>query len=137
MEKNITVSSRVPNDLPTVLADPLMVERIVINLLTNAIKFTSKDGTVWVEAAPSEEEPGMVAVCVCDTGVGIPSDKIDDLFRRFRRVETPRLGKVAGTGLGLYIVKGLVEAHGGRIWVESKVDEGSRFTFTLPVIPSV
>lgn len=135
MEKNITLSARVPEDLPRVLADPLMVERIVINLLTNAIKFTPKGGAVWVEAGVGEQEPGMVWVSVCDTGVGISPDKIGDLFRRFRRLETPRLGKVGGTGLGLYIVKGLVEAHGGRIWVDSEVDAGSRFTFTLPVVP--
>jgi signal transduction histidine kinase len=78
----------------------------------------------------------MITVSVCDTGIGIPPEKIDHLFQRYRRLDTPQLGKVTGTGLGLYIVKGLVEAHGGRIWVESEVEKGSRFTFTLPVIPA-
>ncbi len=133
-EKNIALVSRIPPDLPNVLADPLMVERIVINLLTNAIKFTPKGGLVWIEA-DCGAEAGMVRVCVGDTGVGIPPEHIDEIFRRFRRLETPSLGKVGGTGLGLYIVKGLVEAHGGRIWVESAVGEGSKFFFTLPIAP--
>jgi GAF domain-containing protein len=135
MEKSITLSSRVPDDLPLLLADPLMVERIVINLLTNAIKFTPQGGSVWLEAGLSKKEPGMVEVSVCDTGVGIPPESIGELFRRFRRLETPGLAKVGGTGLGLYIVKGLVEAHGGSIWVDSTVGQGTRFTFTLPVVP--
>jgi signal transduction histidine kinase len=136
MEKDITLSARLPDDLPHLLADPLMVERIVINLLTNAIKFTPKGGEAWIEATPSEKEPGMITVSVCDTGIGIPPEKIDHLFQRYRRLDTPQLGKVSGTGLGLYIVKGLVEAHGGRIWVESEAGKGSRFTFTLPVMPA-
>jgi GAF domain-containing protein len=136
MEKNITLSTRLPDDLPQLLADPSMVERIVINLLTNAIKFTPKGGDVWIEAKLSEEEPDMIAVSVCDSGIGIPPEKIGNLFQRYRRLDTPQLGKVSGTGLGLYIVKGLVEAHGGRIWVESKVEKGSRFTFTLPIMPA-
>lgn len=130
-EKNITLTSRIPPDLPNALADPMMVEHIVINLLTNAIKFTPKGGQVWIEAG-RDPEAGMIRVCVGDTGVGIPPEHIDDIFRRFRRLETPSLGKVGGTGLGLYIVKGLVEAHGGRIWVESVLGEGSKFFFTLP-----
>jgi signal transduction histidine kinase len=131
-EKSIALSSRVPADLPCISADPLMVERILINLVTNAVKFSSKGGSVWIEAGPSEKEPGMVEISVCDTGVGIAPEHIGELFQRYRRLETPGLGKAGGTGLGLYIVKGLVEAHGGHIGVESKVGAGTRFTFTLP-----
>jgi GAF domain-containing protein len=135
MEKNITVSADVPPDLPEAWADPLMFERILINLLANAVKFTAAGGTVSVQARTSEQEAGMLAVRVSDTGVGIDPRHLGDIFQRYRRLETPALGKVSGTGLGLYIAKGLVEAHGGHIGVESVVGEGSTFTFTVPIAP--
>lgn len=133
MEKEITLTPNVPADLPELWADPLMVERILINLLANAVKFTPRGGSVWVEARVRAGEPGWVEISVRDTGVGIDPQHHAEIFQRYRRVEAPGMGKVPGTGLGLYIVKGLVEAQGGRIWVESEVGKGSTFTFTLPV----
>ncbi len=133
MEKNINLSAHVPADLPDAWADPLMYERILINLLSNAVKFTPAGGAVSVRAWQSEQSPGMLEVSVSDTGVGIAPQHLDEIFARYRRLETPTLGKVSGTGLGLYIVKGLVEAHGGHIRVDSVVGEGSTFTFTVPI----
>lgn len=135
MEKALTLTAEIAPDLPMVWADPMMVERILINLLWNAVKFTPPGGKVWVEAAESKEFPDMVEVRVCDTGVGIDPAHFDDIFQRYRRLETPAVGQVGGTGLGLYIVQGLVQAHDGEIWVESTEGEGSTFTFTLPIVP--
>ncbi|MGC8960470.1 MAG: GAF domain-containing protein [Chloroflexia bacterium] len=133
MEKEISLASRLPPDLPSAWADPVMVERILTNLLSNAIKFTPSGGSVWVEAGVSTRQPHMLEVSVSDTGVGIDPRYVGEIFQRYRRLETPGLGRVSGTGLGLYIVKGLVEAHGGQIEVRSAPGEGSTFTFTLPM----
>lgn len=135
MEKEISLTSRLPPDLPPAWADPMMVEHILTNLLSNAIKFTPAGGSVWVEAAVSARQPQMLEVSVSDTGVGIDPQHIGEIFQRYRRLEVPGLGRVGGTGLGLYIVKGLVEAHGGKIEVRSSPGEGSTFTFTLPLPP--
>ncbi len=135
MEKEISLTSRLPPDLPPAWADPMMVERILTNLLSNAIKFTPAGGSVWVEAAVSTRRPQMLEVSVSDTGVGIDPRYIGEIFQRYRRLEAPGLGRVSGIGLGLYIVKGLVEAHGGEIEVQSAPGEGSTFTFTLPLSP--
>ncbi len=135
MEKGISLTSHLPPDLPPAWADPTMVERILTNLLSNAIKFTPAGGSVWVEAAVSARQSQMLEVSVSDTGVGIAPQHINEIFQRYRRLEVPGLGRVSGTGLGLYIVKGLVEAHGGQIEVRSAPGEGSTFTFTLPLAP--
>lgn len=135
MEKEISLTSRLPPDLPPAWADPMVVERILTNLLSNAIKFTPAGGSVWVEATVSARRPRMLEVSVSDTGVGIDPRYIGEIFQRYRRLEAPGLGRVGGIGLGLYIVKGLVEAHGGEIEVQSAPGEGSTFTFTLPLSP--
>lgn len=111
--------------LPRAWADPNRLERILTNLVSNALKYSS--GEVVVRIAPLDDE---VVTEVCDHGQGIPSDELPRLFWRYYRAKTS--GKRQGLGLGLYITKGLVEAHGGRIWVESEVGVGSRFAFTLP-----
>ncbi len=134
MEKTIALSSRIPADLPDTWADPSMVERILINLLSNAVKFTPPGGAVWIDARPRDNEPEMIEVSVSDTGVGIDPKQVDQIFKRYHQLNTPGGGQRSGTGLGLYIVKGLVELHGGRVWVESALGEGSKFAFTLPVV---
>jgi signal transduction histidine kinase len=102
---------------------------VLSNLIGNAIKFTPTGGTITVRAEQVEEE---VRFLVEDSGKGIPEAEIPQVFGRFwQNSETAR----QGTGLGLFIAKGIVESHGGRIWVESKLGVGSRFYFTLPIKP--
>ncbi|MFP2911780.1 sensor histidine kinase, partial [Pyxidicoccus sp. 3LFB2] len=111
------------------LCDRERVLQVLANLLGNAVKFTPAGGTVTVEAVALDSE---VRVAVRDTGPGIPEDEQGRLFQRHWQ---SRSTATRGSGLGLYIAKGLVEAHGGRLWVESTVGAGSTFTFTLPLMP--
>lgn len=110
-------------------ADPQRVHQILSNLMTNAMKFTPAGGTITVTASKDE---GCVRFCVRDTGCGIAADDIPHLFERFYQSEHSQR-KHEGLGLGLEITKGLVELHGGRIWVESRPGRGSTFCFTLPL----
>jgi signal transduction histidine kinase len=125
--KSLRLGSELPADLPGVSADAARLQQVLANLLGNAIKFTPEGGTITVRAKPSGD---TVTFSVSDTGPGIAGEYLPRLFERFWQVKrTASLG----IGLGLFIVKGIVEAHGGRIWVESKAGEGSTFFFTLPV----
>ena len=114
------------DDLPPVTADADRVQEIVVNLVANAVRFTPPGGRVLVSVTAGPEE---MAVVVEDTGVGIPADL---LVRIFEPYEQAHRGK-GGSGIGLMMVRGLVEAHGGRVWAESEEGRGSRFTFTLPM----
>ena len=125
-----TLSIDVPSDLPLVEADPQRVGQILRNLLTNAIKHTPPEGKVYVCARVHAQE---VEVVVEDTGVGIASEHLPNLFKRFYRADPSRARATGGTGLGLAIVEQLVHAHGGRVMVESEVGKGTRFVFTLPI----
>jgi len=108
-------------------ADRALLERVLVNLLGNAIKFTPGGGSVTVHAAETDE--GM-RVCVTDTGPGIPREQQAQLFRKFSQLEGAK--KSQGTGLGLAFVRMAVEAHGGRVWVDSEVGKGSSFCFVIP-----
>ena len=120
----------VAHDVSAVMADPSRVEQILTNLLTNAAKY-SPDGA---EISLSIETDGVAAlVSVGDHGPGIPPDEKAVLFERFYRARSVRAGKEEGLGLGLYICRGLVAAHGGRMWVDSAPGKGSAFRFTLPL----
>ena len=118
----------VPEELPLVSADYNRLERVFTNLLSNALKYSDTDTPVVVRALQVGE---MVEIAITDQGKGIPPDDLPHLFERFYRAQGAR--KADGIGLGLYIAKALVEAHGGRIWVESEEGKGSTFSFTLPV----
>jgi signal transduction histidine kinase len=118
----------VSGSLPPVCADPQRLERILTNLITNALKYSSPDTEVTVTVA---REDGAVVTSVTDRGPGIAPDDLPRLFQRYYRTDSAR--EREGLGLGLYITKGLVEAHGGRIAVESEVGAGSTFSFTLPI----
>lgn len=118
-------------DLPRLLADAEKMHRVLANLLSNAIKFTPAGGRIEVRAAPGA--PGSVAFAVTDTGPGIDAESLPRVFDRFWQ---SRHAQRAGAGLGLSIAKGIVEAHGGWIGVESSPGEGSTFSFELPVQPS-
>ena len=118
-----------PTDLPAVVADYNRLERIFINLLSNALKYSAPGAPVIVRA---QQEDGMIHVSITDEGLGIPPEERPNLFKRYYRAKSTRTME-EGIGLGLYITKLLVEAQGGRVWVESEVGKGSTFSFTLPV----
>jgi signal transduction histidine kinase len=114
--------------LDHVRADERKLRQVVLNLLSNAIKFTPEGGRIEVRAKPVD---GSVEISVADSGVGIAPEDQEAIFEEFRQVGTADK-KVEGTGLGLALSRKFVELHGGRIWVESQLGEGSTFTFTIP-----
>ena len=120
----------IPKDLLPVSADPERLERIVLNLLSNALKYSPSKTEVLLKAKKTNKE---VTVSVTDRGIGIAPEDIPNLFQRYYRAKGAR--KAEGLGLGLYITRMLVEAHGGSIWVESELGKGSTFYFTLPLVP--
>lgn len=123
------ILSDCPEDLPLVSADENRLTQILYNLIGNAVKFTSK-GYIIVSV---KEKDDVLEICIRDTGVGIPEDKLEDIFKSFEQVDCSVTRRYEGTGLELSITKQLVELHGGRIWVTSRLGEGSSFYFTLPV----
>jgi PAS domain S-box-containing protein len=118
-----------PPDFPPVWGDPERLQEVLSNLVSNAIKYSPDGGTVWVGG---RADTTGVTVYVADQGIGIPAEEQSRIFDRFHRVETGLQRRTEGTGLGLYLVKAIVEAHGGRVWVESAPGRGSIFMFTLP-----
>jgi signal transduction histidine kinase/CHASE3 domain sensor protein len=123
----------VPPGLPLVLGDGRQLERVILNLLSNAAKFTPPGGQVRVTLAPRVRS---VVLEVADTGMGIPAEEQDKLFTRFFRSSTSQLHAVPGTGLGLMIVKAVVDSHGGSIDVRSAAGTGTAVTVTLPAVPA-
>jgi two-component system, OmpR family, phosphate regulon sensor histidine kinase PhoR len=117
-----------PPDLPDILVDAPRMEQVLVNLIHNAIKFTPSGGDIVIKA---ERDDHFVCISVKDSGAGIPLDDLERIFERFYRVDRSRYG--SGTGLGLSIARHLVEAHGGRIWAESREGSGSTFYFTVPI----
>lgn len=117
------------SDFPTVDGDPARLEQVLDNLVSNAIKYSPRGGEVRVVGRFS---PAEVTLAVQDRGVGIPLDEQRRIFERFYRVEGPETRGVSGTGLGLYLIRAIVEAHGGSIDVESRLGEGATFYVTLP-----
>lgn len=131
--QNRLLSVDIPTDLPTVAADSSSIGEVLTNFVDNAIKYSREGGQVSVGAAV---DGNFVKISVTDHGIGIASSVIDSLFNKFYRSHRSR-ESVAGTGLGLYISKAIVESHGGQIGVSSHEGEGSIFTFTLPIYESV
>ena len=136
--KKIPLEIEAPEQLPSVYGDREKIEQILTNLIGNAIKFTLDGGRILItlKPFPRSEEAGhgdMLSVSVKDTGIGIPKEFQDVIFEKFYQVEGSLHRSVGGTGLGLAITKRLVEAHQGKIWVESEAGKGSTFTFTLPI----
>ncbi|MCC7261876.1 MAG: HAMP domain-containing protein [Candidatus Latescibacteria bacterium] len=127
--KQISLSCAAEN-LPLLVGDPLKIRQIVVNLLANGVKFTPPEGQVGIIAQAS---PAGVQICVWDTGIGIAPDHHKRIFAPFEQADTSLARRYEGTGLGLSLVKRLVEQHGGRIWLESTPGQGSRFYFSLPL----
>lgn len=129
-EKNIKVVHEPETALPPVKADLEKLQQVVTNLLTNAIKFTPKGGRITVRQAVADS---MVQISIGDSGPGISAEHLPKLFKKFTQLNfDQQTRKTRGTGLGLVISKAIVEAHGGRIWVESTLGKGSVFHFTVP-----
>ena len=123
----------IPDNLPTVAADPNSVGEVMGNLIDNAIKYSNEGGLVHVTA---HAIPGFIEVSVIDRGIGMPANVISNLFHKFYRSHRSR-ETVAGTGIGLYISKAIVSSHGGTITARSIENEGSTFSFTIPIYDSV
>jgi signal transduction histidine kinase len=131
LEKNIQLVNEIPPDLPPLWADADKLSEIFTNLLSNAFKFTPENGRIAVTA---KEEGDSIHILVKDTGIGIPASSLKTVFNKFEQVK-PTVGlvrKTKGTGLGLTIVKGFVEAHGGKVWIESAGNGGTSVHFLLP-----
>jgi len=127
--KGLVLRAIVLDDLPLVTGNHMRLTQVMTNLLDNAIRYTPQGGSVTVRATA---EADHVTVSVIDTGVGIPAKAKARIFDKFYRVEGPQAEESPGMGLGLATVKSIVEKHGGQVWVQSKVEEGSTFCFTLP-----
>jgi len=130
-QNGLRVARNIPPDLPMLRADRDLLRRSLTNLLGNAVKFTPRGGIVTVSASHERAE-GAVVFAVGDTGEGIPAHQVLRIFDKFGQVESRKAGRKMSTGLGLTFCKLVAEAHGGRIWVESKLGKGSRFLFTIP-----
>ncbi len=128
-QKGLTLTSRIQRDLTEVVADQRAIQQVLINLASNAIKFTESGGVVVIDAALQGE---MLKLTVSDTGIGIAADKIELLGRPFMQVQNDYTRRYEGTGLGLSLVKGLVELHGGSLVITSKPGEGTVVTILMP-----
>jgi signal transduction histidine kinase len=125
------VTQQAPRGAVASNCDPVLMRRVIGNLLGNALKFTPGSGSIRITVTRREGRP---VVEVADTGPGIPADFVPRVFDKFSQAGEGRSRKRYSTGLGLTFCKLVVEAHGGQIWVDSKVGEGSTFFFTLPVV---
>jgi len=130
-EKQIELNLDIPANANTVFIDQDQIKRVFINIISNAIKFTPLKGKITVQ---SHKVDKTVQVDVLDTGCGIPKEAQEAIFEEFYRVDNSINQEVKGTGLGLTLVKHIIEAHEGKIWVKSKLGEGSTFSFTLPSV---
>ena len=128
-EKQIRIVTSLPENLPGILIDAQKIFQVLLNLLSNAAKFTM-DGEIEIKLF---QKQGQVYFVIRDTGIGIPRDELANIFREFHQVDRSLTRQFGGTGLGLSLAKYLVELHGGKIWVESVPEKGSAFFFTLPV----
>jgi len=128
--KNQSLGIQLDENLPQIHVDPQRITQILMNLISNATKYTPEGGEIQIVAS---QEGGFINVAVIDTGVGISEENQTRLFTKFFRVEDPEIQRESGTGLGLWITHRLVEMHGGAMDVSSRLGEGTKFTFTLPI----
>jgi len=128
-DKGIDLMVDCPTGLPCIRGDARRLQDVLQNLLDNAVQYTPSGGRITIQAMARDRQ---IAIAVADTGIGIPKADQERIFERFYRVDAARSREAGGTGLGLSIAKHLVEAHGGRIEIESEVGRGSTFTVVLP-----
>ncbi len=128
--ENHKLKVKIPAELPPVLVDPGRITQVLINLIENAVKYSAQGSQITIEARLADDK---VITTVTDKGIGIPSELLDKVFDRFYQAESITAGAKNGTGLGLSICRGIVKAHGGRLWVRSKKGHGSKFSFSLPL----
>lgn len=133
VERGIRLSVRAPENLPLARGDEQRLHQVILNLMSNAVKYNKPNGSVTVTVAVDGEDEDFMRVTVADTGRGISKDNLSHLFEKFFRVADAE-GYAQGTGLGLSIAKQIVEVHSGQITVESKLDVGTTFSFTIPVL---
>ena len=129
--KGLTIQKELPEDQPLVPADADRIRQVMLNLLDNAIKYSHVGGSITIKA--SAENDGAVAIQVIDEGIGIPSESISRIGERFYRTDKARSREEGGTGLGLAIARAIVEAHGGKLTIDSAEGKGTTVTFTLPI----
>lgn len=144
--KRIQLEMKLPPNLPDLWVDERRIRQVLINLLSNAVKFTPEGGRITLEASfahlptkereEEREEANFLKITICDTGIGIAPEHIQQLFRPFIQIDSALNRKYEGTGLGLALVKRIVELHGGQVGVSSEVGIGSCFTISLPWIDS-
>ncbi|HCA78595.1 MAG TPA: hypothetical protein DEP53_02560 [Bacteroidetes bacterium] len=126
-----TFSSSIDMSCSYVRGDQNKLRQVLQNLISNAIKYSPAGGQIHVSVLPSEEHPEDVLFSVSDDGLGIPEEYMGKLFQKYARVDIGEAGKIKGTGLGLWICREIIKAHGGKIWVDSEVGKGSKFHFTV------
>jgi signal transduction histidine kinase/CheY-like chemotaxis protein len=132
-KKSIALAFEPPSDVPGIVADGMRVTQVLTNLVGNALKFSPESTTVAVSLV---REGSELVFCVADQGPGIGDEDLAKLFQKFQQVDSSHTRKVGGTGLGLFISRGIIEGHGGRIYVESEKGKGARFYFRLPLDPA-
>jgi signal transduction histidine kinase len=133
-KKQICMRSVIQQNLPVVFGDYEKIRRVLMNLVANAIKFTPEEGQINITAELVQEaDISVIRVCVKDSGIGINQENIDRVFDAFWQADISASRQYPGTGLGLSLVKSIIEKHGGRVWVESDTGVGSSFNFTLPL----
>lgn len=130
LEKKVKIDVRISPSLPNIEGDAEALHRAIYNLMHNAVKFNREGGRVVVKAA---QKNNFVEVCIEDTGIGIPKEKLDKIFDPLFQVDSSTSRRYSGTGMGLAVVKRIIESHGGKIEVKSKVGEGSKFILHLPI----
>jgi predicted ATPase/signal transduction histidine kinase len=134
LKKQIQIEVKIPDNLPDLMVDERRIRQVLINLLTNAVKFTPEHGRISLEVAHiSGEDHTWIQIAVSDTGIGIEPEHLDLLFQPFVQIDSALSRTAQGTGLGLNLVREFVELHGGRVNVSSKINVGSRFTVDLPL----
>jgi signal transduction histidine kinase len=135
-QKKLNLSCDLPDDLPRLLGDRDKIRQVLLNLMGNAVKFTPEGGSISILATPFVDGPAsVVRVGVRDTGIGVAPEHQQRVFDPFFQVDNSSTREYGGTGLGLNIVRRFIEAHTGRVWVESEPGKGAAFYFTLPMAP--